>query len=293
MADQTPAAVPRRGRVTSAGDGGIAAPDSAFISLQGVGKHFFHSGERVDALRDLSFDVGYGEFVGVIGPSGCGKSTMLRIVGGLIRPDSGAVSVAGVEPEAARAAKLFGLVPQAPALLAWRNVLDNVTLLKDVRGPRRDRRREQVTYAPAPAKDPTELLELVGLAPFARSHPRQLSGGMQQRVSLVRAFALGAPVLLMDEPFASLDEITRDRMRYLLLDLWQTSDATVIFVTHAIREAVMLSDRVVTFTSRPGTVAEIEAIALPRPRREEMEESPEFLAHVTRIRQTLRATAEL
>lgn len=293
MADQTRAAAPLRGLATSDGEGRIAGRDPAFISLRGVGRHFFHSGARVDALRDLSFEVGRGEFVSVIGPSGCGKSTMLRIVGGLMRLDSGTVSVAGVEPEAARAAKLFGLVPQAPALLAWRNVLDNVTLLKDVKGPRRDRGREQFMYAHPAAKDPAELLELVGLAPFRYSHPRELSGGMQQRVNLVRAFALGAPVLLMDEPFASLDEITRDRMRFLLLDLWQTSDATVIFVTHAIREAVMLSDRVVTFTSRPGTVAEIEAIELPRPRREEMEDSPEFLAHVTHIRRTLRATSAL
>jgi NitT/TauT family transport system ATP-binding protein len=291
MADRARVLTPLRGQVTPAGQARTSGRDPEFISLRLVGKHFSHSGTRIDALRDLSFEVGRGEFVSVIGPSGCGKSTMLRIVGGLVRQDSGSVSVAGLEPEAARAEKLFGFVPQAPALLPWRNVLDNVTLLTEVRGPRRDRARRQVAYAPA--KDPAELLELVGLAPFAFSHPRELSGGMQQRVNLVRAFALGAPVLLMDEPFASLDENTRDRMRFLLLDLWQTSNATVIFVTHAIREAVMLSDRVLTFTGRPGTIASTETIELARPRREEMEESPEFLAHVTSIRRTLSATSGL
>lgn len=270
-----------------------ADADEAFISARGVEKHFTHGDARVDALRDLSFDVGRGEFLSVIGPSGCGKSTMLRIIGGLMRADSGAVSVAGRDPEAARAAKLFGLVPQAPALLPWRNVLDNVTLLTEVKGPRRNRPRGHLAGRNAPSKHAIELLELVGIAEFARSHPRELSGGMQQRVSLVRAFSLGAPILLMDEPFASVDEITRDRMRYMLLDLWQQSDATVVFVTHSIREAVMLSDRVMTFTSRPGTIAEVEVIKLPRPRREEMEESPEFLEHVAKIRRVLRATSEV
>ncbi len=280
------------GSRSAAGQSSLGALDDAFISLRGVQKRFTHGDARVDALRDLSFDVGRREFLSVIGPSGCGKSTMLRIVGGLSRPDAGEVSVAGVDPEAARSEKLFGFVPQTPALLPWRNVLDNVTLLKDVKGPRRERNRQQHASARSTTTNPMELLDLVGLAEFSRSHPRQLSGGMQQRVSLVRAFALGAPILLMDEPFASLDEITRDRMRYMLLELWQHSDATVVFVTHAIREAVMLSDRVLTFTSRPGTVAEVEEIRLPRPRREEMEESPEFLEHVAAIRRTLRANSE-
>lgn len=266
--------------------------DGTFITLRGVEKHFTHGDSRVDALRDLNFEVGRGEFLSVIGPSGCGKSTMLRIVAGLVPPDAGVVAVAGVDPKVARAEKLFGLVPQTPALLPWRNVLDNVTLLTEVKGPRRDRERGNQAHARAAAKHPLELLELAGIAQFARSHPRQLSGGMQQRVSLVRAFALGAPILLMDEPFVSLDEITRDRMRFMLLDLWQQSDATVVFVTHSLREAVMLSDRVVILTARPGTVAEIEDIALARPRREEMEESPEFLEHVARIRRALRATSE-
>ncbi|MGA8297808.1 MAG: ABC transporter ATP-binding protein [Acidimicrobiales bacterium] len=269
----------------------MAIQDRTFISLDGVGKHFTHRDTVVHALRGLSFGVERREFVSVIGPSGCGKSTMLRIVGGLLPPDSGTVSVAGVDPTEARAEKLFGLVPQAPALLPWRNVVDNVTLLKHVKGPRRERKRHLVTGASSCPQDPMDLLEQVGLSEFALSHPRELSGGMQQRVSLVRAFALGAPILLMDEPFASLDEITRDRMRFLLLGLWQQSDTTVLFVTHSLREAVMLSDRVITLTSRPGTVADIEQIDLPRPRYEEMEETGEFLSNVANIRRAMRATS--
>ena len=193
--------------------------------MRGVSRAFSHARGTVQALADCDLFVRRGEFVSLIGPSGCGKSTLLRIVGGLLEPDSGDVSVDGRSPRANRAAKQFGLVPQTPALLPWLNVLDNVQLLKQV--------NKGVTPPSATVADPQAMLRSVGLGQFMQSLPRELSGGMQQRVALVRAFALGAPILLMDEPFASLDEITRSAMRYSLLEMWERTGTTVLFVTQA------------------------------------------------------------
>jgi NitT/TauT family transport system ATP-binding protein len=264
----------------------------AGIVVDHVHKHFFHNGRPIIALEDVSLTVAAGEFVSVIGPSGCGKSTLLRIIGGLLAPDGGSIRIDDATPDEARAAKRFGLVPQTPALLPWRTVLGNVTLLRDA-GHLAPRLGHPSDAAPdAALRDPLALLEQVGLAPFAKSLPRELSGGMQQRVSLVRAFALGAPILLMDEPFAALDEITRDAMRYQLLDVWSQTATTVVFVTHSISEAVILSDRVVTMAARPGRVASVERIALARPRTEDMEDSDAFTAHAHRVRTSLRASFE-
>jgi len=263
------------------------------IVVDGVHKHFFHDDRAVVALRDVSLSVAAGEFLSVIGPSGCGKSTLLRVIGGLVAPDRGSVRIDDATPDEARAAKRFGFVPQTPALLPWRSVLGNVTLLRDV-GRRRERTRGDATPAPPEdrGRDAMALLEKVGLARFAGSLPRELSGGMQQRVSLVRAFALAPPILLMDEPFAALDEFTRDAMRYQLLDIWSQTNTTVVFVTHSISEAVILSDRVITMAAQPGRVASVEAIMLPRPRSEDMEDSDLFTKHAHRVRTTLRASWE-
>jgi NitT/TauT family transport system ATP-binding protein len=249
------------------------------IRLERVSKSFRHRDLTVDALRDVDLEVGAGEFVSVVGPSGSGKSTLLRIIGGLVEPDRGTVRVGGRPAREARAEKCFGLVPQASSLLPWRSVIQNVTLLRDLGRSRRSRAR--------PA-DAMQLLEAVGLADFANSRPHELSGGMQQRVSLVRAFALGAPVLLMDEPFAALDELTRETMRYQLLDIWSGTTTTVVFVTHNLAEAVVLSDRVLAMAGRPGRFVLDEPVRLRRPRHEEMEFSPELAAHVTRLRAALR-----
>jgi NitT/TauT family transport system ATP-binding protein len=225
-----------------------------------------------------------GEFVSVIGPSGCGKSTLLRLVAGLLDPDDGQVTVNDLPPRDARRAKRFGLVPQTPALLPWRTVRDNITLLSEV--------NRQVA-GPAASADSTDLLvDAVGLRGFELARPSELSGGMQQRVALARAFALGAPVLLMDEPFASLDEITREDMRFLLAEVWSEATTsgerrTVLFVTHAIEEAVILSDRVVVLSARPGRVIGEELVRLPRPRIAEMEDSEEFLQHTRAVRVAL------
>jgi NitT/TauT family transport system ATP-binding protein len=251
-----------------------------FVEVEQVAKAFATRRGPVTALSGVDLSVARGEIVSLIGPSGCGKSTLVRLVGGLLAPDRGSVRVDGQDPVAARAAKSFALAPQSPALLGWRSVRDNARLL--VRANRGAERHPVLDDA---AID--DLLREVGLGEFLDARPRQLSGGMRQRVSLVRAFALGAPVLLMDEPFAALDEITRAEMRYLLLRLWSHHRSTIVFVTHSIAEAVMLSDRVVVMAPRPGRIVAVETIELERPRHEAQEDSVVFLGHVATIRRAL------
>ena len=251
----------------------------AAIELSGVSKSF----GPVEALAPVDLCVERGEIVTILGPSGSGKTTVLRLVAGLERPTDGTVLVDGDPPATARAAKRVGFVPQTPALLPWRTVAANARLLLDVNrgdGARRDHHA-----------DPDELLAEVGLMPFRRSYPHELSGGMQQRVSLVRAMVLGSPLLLMDEPFASLDEITRADMRHLLTRLCEPRATTVLFVTHSIPEAVFLSDRVAVLSARPGRIVGIEPVPLPRPRRPELEDDPAFFAIETRLRALLHAGA--
>ncbi len=249
-----------------------------------LAKTFLDHGRRTEALSGLDLEVAAGEFVSIIGPSGCGKSTLLRLIGGLIDADRGHLTVAGQAPASVRRAKGFGLVPQSPALLPWRSVRDNLSLLPALnRGQGR---------GPISHDEIDDLLAAVGLAPFADALPAELSGGMQQRVSLVRAFALRPPMLLMDEPFAALDEITRSDMRFLLLDLWQDTRATVVFVTHSIEEAVLLSDRVVVLTGRPGQVSDELTIDLGRPREHGVEDDDTFHRHTARLRASLNKAAE-
>jgi NitT/TauT family transport system ATP-binding protein len=248
---------------------------AAAIELVGVGKAF----GPVEALAGVDLSVEPGEIVTVLGPSGSGKTTLLRVVGGLEAPSSGRVSVDGADPESARAAKRIGFVPQSPGLLPWRTVAQNARLLLDVN--RRGR--------PPAASTVPQLLDEVGLGEFAGAYPYELSGGMQQRVALVRALALGAPLLLMDEPFAALDEITRADMRHLLTRLCERLATTVLFVTHSIPEAVFLSDRVVVLSARPGRVVGVEAVGLSRPRTAQLEDEPAFFAVETRLRALLHA----
>jgi NitT/TauT family transport system ATP-binding protein len=243
------------------------------IEVVGVMKTF----GDVHALAPVDLTIEAGELVTVLGPSGSGKTTLLRIVGGLDEPTAGAVRVGGASPHDARAAKRIGFVPQSPALLPWRTVGANARLLLDV-----NRGRGTPNGA-----DPDALLAEVGLADFAGAYPHELSGGMQQRVALVRAMALGAPLLLMDEPFAALDEITRADMRHLLARLCERVATTVVFVTHSIAEAVFLSDRVVVLSSRAGRVVGVEAVDLPRPRQPDVEDDPAFFRIETRLRALL------
>ena len=252
----------------------------AAVSLQGVSKWFFGRNNQTHALSRVDLDVSDGEFVSVIGPSGCGKSTLLRVVGGLVPYESGSVTVAGTTPEKARRTKRLGFTPQTPALLPWRTVRGNARFLRELNSRR-------AVGESLDDDESTALLETVGLGRFLDSFPNELSGGMQQRVSLVRSFVLGAPVMLMDEPFSALDEITRNEMRYLLLDLWARTNKTVIFVTHSIPEAVILADRVMIMASRPGRVVWTERIELRRPRVAAMEDDSQYLRHVRRVRKAL------
>ena len=252
----------------------------ASISIRGVSKWFRTGRSHLHALDGIDIEIQPGEFVSLIGPSGCGKSTLLRVVGGLLPYEAGTVEVNGTSPATARDTKQIGFAPQTPSLLGWRTVRRNVTLLAEVN-------RRGAIHPPLGEAETLELLDTVGLGDFLDRLPKELSGGMQQRVSLVRCFALAAPVLLMDEPFSALDEITRNEMRYLLLDLWERTGHTVVFVTHSIPEAVILSDRVLVMATKPGRIVHSEAITLPRPRSVAMEDDERFLAHMRSVRRAL------
>ncbi|MCU1392927.1 MAG: putative transporter ATP-binding protein [Ilumatobacteraceae bacterium] len=273
--DQTAARVPPVSSPTS------PVLEAPLVEVRDVSKVFRQRGRSVEALAKVDLGIRRGEFVSLLGPSGCGKSTLLRIIGGLHDPSSGTVTVNGLTPDAARAAKQYGLVPQSPALLPWRTVAHNVRFLTGLH-------TSKASHAVMSDGEIDDLLETVGLDAFKDSYPHELSGGMQQRASLVRAFALGAPILLMDEPFAALDEITRADMRYLLLDLWSRINTTVVFVTHSVTEATILSDRVVVMAPRPGRIATERTIELARPRTPEMEDSTEFHEIVRVLRSDLR-----
>ncbi len=256
---------------------------SARLVISGVSKTFRATdrrGTRVEALTDISIEASEGQTITLLGPSGCGKTTLLRMISGLETPTVGTISLDGFSPTAARSHKRVGFVPQSPALLPWRTVRANTSLLLDI-----NRRASPVT----PSVSIDELLVAVGLNDFAAAYPHELSGGMQQRVGLARALALDAPVLVMDEPFAALDEITRTEMRHLLGQLTEPLGTTVVFVTHSIAEAAFLSDRVVVMSARPGRVVEQVDVDLTRPRRPEVEGTPEFFAITERLRQTLQA----
>jgi NitT/TauT family transport system ATP-binding protein len=248
------------------------------ISVKDVTKAFGDEERRTVALEDISVDLRLGEFVSILGPSGCGKSTLLRLVSGLVPPTSGSISVGGLAPLEARKKRQFGIVFQSPVLFDWRTVEQNVGLPLQVMRESGSKRKARVE----------ELLELVGLTEFRKHYPWQLSGGMQQRVSIARALTFAPPFLLMDEPFGALDLITRDRMASELLRIWSnTPGTTVLFITHSIPEAILLSDRVVVLSARPGRVMKTVEIDLPRPRNEQVRESPQFYKYENELRRCL------
>jgi NitT/TauT family transport system ATP-binding protein len=231
------------------------------------------------ALAEISLAVHRGDFVSLIGPSGCGKTTMLRAIADLVQPTGGNLSVNGMSAEEARRRRAYGYVFQAPALFPWRSVTRNVTLPLELMGLSKADRAARVA----------ENLALVGLAKFGRKFPWQLSGGMQQRVSIARALSFRPSLLLMDEPFGALDEITRDGLNLHLNALWRRTGMTVVFVTHSIPEAVFLSTRIVVMSARPGRVIEEIPCPLPAERPLDIRESAGFLAVAHRVRQALRA----
>lgn len=246
------------------------------VTLANVSHSYRERGREHPALEGIDLEVSWGEFVAVLGPSGCGKSTLLRLVGGLIAPTRGRVLLGEGSPQEAQRHKEIGFVFQQPALLPWRTVWGNVALSLEVNG-----------NGSAPGVRVAELLEMVGLQAFRERYPHQLSGGMQQRVALARALAHDPPLLLMDEPFGALDAITRDRMGYELLRLWERSRKTVLFVTHSIAESITLSDRVVVLTGRPGRIKASVPIPLPRPRGEQVVQDRAFHACAQALRQLL------
>jgi NitT/TauT family transport system ATP-binding protein len=250
-----------------------AAPATPIIRIAGLTKEFgTASGERVLALQGVDLDVNQGEFISVVGPSGCGKSTLLKIVAGLVPHSSGSVEIGG-EPLAGLRRDI-GIVFQSPLLLPWRTVRDNALLPIDLQG--RDR---------APYEGRVDaLLRLVGLHDFANKYPFELSGGMQQRAAITRALLDDPKILLMDEPFGALDAMMREFMNAELQRIWLQSRNTVLFITHSIPEAVFLSDRVVALSARPGRVAEVVEIDLPRPRTIDMMASDAFGRYTARIR---------
>ena len=239
------------------------------ISIRQVSQTFqLHQGDPVQALKSVDLDIARGSFVSIVGPSGCGKSTLMKILGDLLVPTSGHVSIEGMSPGDLRRAGRIGLVFQQANLMPWLNVEQNIRLMRDLV---QDRGIEVSHALHVP-----ELIEVVGLGGFEKKYPHQLSGGMQQRVALARALLLDPALLLMDEPFAALDEITRDRMGFELMRIWQRYQKTVVFITHSLAEAVFLSDRVILMSARPGQIHRVHDIDLPRPRDEDMRLSDAF-----------------
>ncbi|MEO5941326.1 MAG: ABC transporter ATP-binding protein [Candidatus Limnocylindrales bacterium] len=257
-----------------------SAPAGPVVRITGVDKTFARGDREVTkALEGIDLDLARGEFVSLIGPSGCGKSTLLRIVGDLISPTSGTVSVNGKSAEQARRSRDYGMVFQAPVLFDWRTVEDNVKLPLEILGQ----------DAATRTKRAREMLELVELGDFLKHHPYQLSGGMQQRVAIARALAFQPSILLMDEPFGALDEMTRERMNGEVLRIWEQTGTTILFVTHSIPEAVFLSSRVVVMSARPGRITKVITIDLPRPRSEDSRETRRYFELVTEVREALRS----
>jgi len=249
------------------------------ISLQQVSMRYSGAAQgAVHALADVSLDIAPGEFISLIGPSGCGKTTLLRLIADLMQPTGGRISIQGKSPAEARRNREYGLVPQAPTLYDWRSVIKNVELpLEIMQAPPAERRARA-----------TALLEMVGLAEFQGHYPWQLSGGMQQRVSIARALSFQPAILLMDEPFGALDEMTRERLNGELLNIWRETRTTIVFVTHSIAEAVFLSTRIVVMSPRPGRIEHIVPVDLPPVRDVDTREAPRYFALISEVRERLR-----
>jgi NitT/TauT family transport system ATP-binding protein len=254
----------------------MAVSGRAMFRVESASKTYpTRKGGDVTALADVTLDIGDNEFVTLVGPSGCGKTTLLKMLAGLIPTSTGTIALDG--GAITGPSRHVGLVFQSPVLMPWRSVLDNVLLPVEILRLDRARYLERAR----------ELLKLVGLDGFERQFQRELSGGMQQRVAICRALVADPRVLLMDEPFGALDALTREVLSFELLRIWETHRKTVVFVTHSIPEAVLLADRVVVMTPRPGRVAEVLEVDLPRPRTSDMAFSPLFKEYSDRIRELI------
>jgi NitT/TauT family transport system ATP-binding protein len=256
-----------------------AAPQPLAVYARGVSLTFQTADGEVQALADVDLDIAEGDFVSFIGPSGCGKTTLLRVIADLEQPSAGTIAVNGVSPEQARLRRHYGYIFQAAALYPWRTIERNVALPLEIMGYDAAERRRRVAH----------YLKLVNLSGFERKYPWQLSGGMQQRVSIARALSFEPALLLMDEPFGALDEIVRDHLNEQLLRLWSQTGKTVLFVTHSIPEAVFLSSKIVVMSPRPGRIIDVIACNFPRDRTLEIRETPEFIKIAQRVRSGLRS----
>lgn len=249
------------------------------VALSNVGMVFnTGSNNKTVALKEINLTIEPGEFVSLIGPSGCGKSTLLRLIGDLIRPTTGDILVNGKTAHQARLDQDYGMVFQAPVLFEWRSIIKNVMLPLELRGYSRAEQQKQAH----------ELLSLVELTGFENHYPWQLSGGMQQRAAIARALAIQPKLLLMDEPFGALDEMTRERMNMELHKIWQQTQTTIVFVTHSIAEAVFLSTRVVVMSARPGEILHVTNVDLSIPRGDHTREDPRTFESETEVREWLR-----
>ncbi len=256
-----------------------ASPQRLAVDVRDVSLTFETADGKVDALSNVSLQIADGEFVSFIGPSGCGKTTMLRVIADLQQPTSGTLLVNGMSAEQARLERRYGYVFQAPALFPWRTIEKNLKLPLEIMGFSDSEQKLRAA----------RYLALVNLTGFERKFPWQLSGGMQQRVSIARALSFDPALLLMDEPFGALDEIVRDHLNEQLLQLWDKTGKTVLFVTHSIPEAVFLSTKIVVMSPRPGRIIDIIDCNFPRDRTLEIRETPEFLKIAQRVRVGLRA----
>ncbi len=257
----------------------LPSPRRVVVDAKDVSLTFETADGRVDALSNIDLQVAEGEFVSFIGPSGCGKTTMLRVIADLQQPTGGSLTVNGMSAGQARLARSYGYVFQAPALFPWRTIEKNLKLPLEIMGFSEIEQQQRVE----------RYLALVNLTGFERKYPWQLSGGMQQRVSIARALSFDPAMLLMDEPFGALDEIVRDHLNEQLLALWRSTEKTVLFVTHSIPEAVFLSSKIVVMSPRPGRIIDVIDCDFPRDRSLDIRETPEFLKIAQRVRNGLRA----
>ncbi|MHA0857482.1 ABC transporter ATP-binding protein [Paenibacillus sp. CMAA1364] len=230
-----------------------------------IHKSFNNKGQSLSVLNDVSLQVNKGEFVSIVGPSGCGKSTLFHIIGGLVQPDAGEVWMKGRQVTGERGHISF--MPQQPALFPWRTIEDNVILAQEIKGTSKKEAREEAK----------SWLAKVGLSGFERAYPHMLSGGMQQRVAFLRALLSPEELICLDEPFSALDALTRSDMQRWLLNIWEENQRSVLFITHNIEEALLLSDRIYVFSNRPGSILQVVDVPLPRPRTEQHTEDATFL----------------
>lgn len=244
------------------------ARGKAMLSIRNVSKSFQQNSESFKALEDVSLDIGKGEFIAVVGPSGCGKTTLLKILAGLSEPSGGSIETNGENPT-------VGFVFQNPNLLEWRTAKENIRLPLELQGNKK--------------RNVKSFLQLVGMGDFRNFLPGQLSGGMQQRVAIARALSLQPQILLLDEPFSSLDDFSREALNIELLNVWQKTGKTILFVTHNLEEAVFLADKIVVLSERPARVKAVLPVSLERPRKPEIKHSPEFQGHVRWLKSTLKS----